>query len=47
MFLKVLEITPTSVLTFRKVPMSHKIINSYNFVPPTTLSGFLYRLLKL
>jgi|GEM_PF-7076424 hypothetical protein len=47
MFLKILEITPTSVLTFRKVPMSHKIINTYNFIPPTTLSGFLYRLLKL
>lgn len=47
MFLKTLEITPTSALTFRRVPMSHKIIGSYNFVPPTTLSGFLYRLLKL
>lgn len=47
MFLKILEITPTSPLTFRKVPLSHKIIDSYEFVPPTTLSGFLYRLLKL
>ncbi len=47
MFLKTLEITPTSALTFRRVPMSHKIIDSYNFVPPTTLSGFLYRLIKL
>lgn len=47
MYLKVLEITPTCPLTFRKVPLSHKRIESYNFIPPTTLSGFLYRLLKL
>ncbi|AFC99944.1 hypothetical protein Mtc_1191 [Methanocella conradii HZ254] len=47
MFLKLIEITPTSVLTFRKVPMSHKKIDTYNFIPPTTLSGYLYRLLKL
>ncbi len=47
MFLKLIEITPTSVLTFRKVPMSHKRIDTYSFIPPTTLSGYLYRLLKL
>lgn len=47
MFLRVIEITPTSSVTFRKVPLSHKIIGSYPFVPPTTLSGFLYRVLKL
>ncbi len=47
MFLKLIEITPTSALTFRKVPMSHKKIDTYSFIPPTTLSGFLYRLLKL
>ena len=47
MFLKAIEITPTSALTFRKVPMSHTTIESYTFIPPTTLSGFLYRLLCL
>lgn len=47
MFLKLIEITPTSALTFRKVPMSHKRIDTYNFIPPTTLSGYLYRVLKL
>jgi hypothetical protein len=47
MFLRIIEVTPTSSVTFRKVPLSHKIIRSYSFVPPTTLSGFLYRILKL
>jgi len=47
MFLKIIEITPTSPVTFRKIPLSHKIISSYSFIPPTTLSGFLYRVLKL
>lgn len=47
MYLKILEVTPTSALTFRKVPMSHKTISSYPFIPPTVLSGYLYRLMKL
>lgn len=47
MFLKILEITPTSAVTFRKVPMSHKTIGSYEFIPPTVLSGFLFRLLRI
>lgn len=47
LYLKELEITPTSALSFRKLPMSHKVISSYSFVPPTVLSGFLYRLIRL
>jgi len=47
LYLKKLEITPTSAVSFRKLPMSHKVISSYSFVPPTVLSGFLYRLIKL
>ncbi len=47
LFLKRLEITPTSALSFRKLPMSHKAISSYSFIPPTVLSGFLYRLIRL
>lgn len=47
LFLKRLEITPTSALSFRKLPMSHKMISSYSFIPPTVLSGFLYRLIRL
>ncbi len=47
MYIKIIEIIPTSALTFRKVPMSHKIISSYSFIPPTVLSGFLYRLIIL
>lgn len=47
LYVKRLEITPTSALSFRKLPMSHKVISSYSFVPPTILSGFLYRLIKL
>lgn len=47
LYLKELEITPTSALSFRKLPMSHKVISSYSFIPPTVLSGFLYRLIRL
>ncbi|MGD6806544.1 MAG: hypothetical protein ACQCN4_06260 [Candidatus Bathyarchaeia archaeon] len=47
LYVKKLAITPTSVLSFRKLPMSHKTIASYSFIPPTVLSGFLYRLIRL
>lgn len=47
LYVKRLQIIPTSAVSFRKLPMSHKVISSYSFVPPTVLSGFLYRLVKL
>lgn len=46
-FLKTIQVTPTSALTVRKVPVSYKTIGSYSFVPPTTFSGFMYRILRL
>ncbi|MBU7036427.1 MAG: hypothetical protein HXS52_00730 [Theionarchaea archaeon] len=46
-FLKTIRVTPTSALTVRKVPVSYKTIASYSFVPPTTFSGFMYRILRL
>jgi len=47
MYLRALEITPTSAVSFRKGLMSHKTIASYPFIPPTVLSGFLFRVLKI
>jgi hypothetical protein len=46
-FLRTVQVTPTSALTMRKVPVSYKTIASYSFVPPTTFSGFMYRILRL
>ena len=40
-------ITPTAVMTFRILPGSILNIATYPFVPPTTLSGFLRRLIML
>ncbi|MEW6365983.1 MAG: hypothetical protein AB1714_15240 [Acidobacteriota bacterium] len=40
-------IRPTGGLTFRRLPGSILHIGSYTFVPPTTLSGFLRRLVMM
>lgn len=47
LFLSVFEVIPTSPLTFRRVPLSHKRIGSYEFVPPTTFSGYLLRIFRI
>jgi hypothetical protein len=39
------QIRPTSALTFRQIPGSILHIATYPFLPPTTMSGFLRRLL--
>jgi hypothetical protein len=38
---------PTAGLTFRRVPFSTLEMLTYPFVPPTTLSGYLDRLIRL
>ena len=38
---------PTGPLTFRRMPSGLLHIMSYPFMPPTTLSGFLARLLRI
>ena len=40
-------IRPTAPLTFRRVPFSTLEMLTYPFVPPTTLSGYLDRLVRL
>jgi hypothetical protein len=42
-----ITIIPTSAMTFRILPGSILNIASYPFVPPTTLSGYLRRLIML
>ncbi|GIK38019.1 MAG: hypothetical protein BroJett011_18520 [Chloroflexota bacterium] len=42
-----LDIHPTAGLTFRRMPSGNLHISTYPFVPPTTLSGWLRRLLLL
>ena len=42
-----LDIRPTGTLTFRRMPSAISHISTYPFVPPTTLSGWLRRLLML
>ncbi len=42
-----LTLRPTGPLTFRKMPSGILHIMSYPFMPPTTMSGFLARLLDL
>lgn len=42
-----LDIRPTGGLTFRRMPSAILHISTYPFVPPTTLSGWLRRLLLL
>lgn len=42
-----LDIRPTGGLTFRRMPSSIVHISTYPFVPPTTLSGWLRRLMML
>ncbi len=42
-----LDIRPTAGLTFRRMPSSILHISSYPFLPPTTMSGWLRRLLLL
>lgn len=42
-----LELVPTGPLTFRQMPSGILHIMSYPFMPPTTMSGFLKRLLLL
>jgi hypothetical protein len=41
-----LRLCPTSGLTFRRVPFSTLEMLTYPFVPPTTLSGFVERLIR-
>lgn len=41
-----LRLRPTSGLTFRRVPFSTLEMLTYPFVPPTTLSGFVERLVR-
>lgn len=41
-----LRLRPTSGLTFRRVPFSTLEMLTYPFVPPTTLSGFVERLIR-
>jgi hypothetical protein len=47
MYLLTLDIRPTAALTFRILPGSILDITTYPFVPPTTLSGFLRRLVMV
>ncbi len=42
-----LDIRPTSGLTFRRLPSAILHISTYPFLPPTTMSGWLRRLLML
>jgi hypothetical protein len=42
-----LELVPTGPLTFRQMPAGILHIMSYPFMPPTTMSGFLNRLLQI
>src|SRR5215471_11412971 len=42
-----LRLRPTSGLTFRRVPFSTLEMLTYPFVPPTALSGYLDRLVRL
>lgn len=42
-----LEIRPTGGLTFRRMPSAILHISSYPFLPPTTMSGWLRRLIML
>ncbi|AFZ54739.1 hypothetical protein [Cyanobacterium aponinum] len=42
-----ISIAPTSAMTFRILPSSILNIATYPFVPPTTLSGYLRRLVML
>lgn len=42
-----LDIRPTGGLTFRRMPSAILHISSYPFLPPTTMSGWLRRLLML
>ncbi len=42
-----LTLRPTAPLTFRRVPFSTLEMLTYPFVPPTTLSGYVDRLLRL
>lgn len=47
MFAVRIVLRPTGALTFRRVPFSTIEMLSYPFVPPTALSGYLDRLLRL
>lgn len=42
-----LTIVPTGALTFRRIPFSTVHMTTYPFVPPTTFSGYLERLIRL
>ena len=42
-----LDIHPTGGLTFRRMPSAILHISTYPFLPPTTMSGWLRRLLML
>jgi CRISPR-associated Cas5-like protein len=42
-----ITLRPTALLTFRRVPFSTLEMLTYPFVPPTTLSGYLERVLRL
>lgn len=42
-----IRLRPTAALTFRRVPFSTVEMLTYPFVPPTTLSGYLDRVLRL
>ena len=42
-----ITIRPTAPLTFRRIPFSTLEMLTYPFVPPTTLSGYLDRLVRL
>ena len=42
-----LDIRPTCALTFRRMPSAILHISTYPFLPPTTMSGWLRRLLML
>jgi CRISPR-associated Cas5-like protein len=42
-----ITLRPTALLTFRRVPFSTLEMLTYPFVPPTTLSGYLARVLRL
>jgi CRISPR/Cas system-associated protein Cas5 (RAMP superfamily) len=42
-----LDIRPTGGLTFRRMPSSILHISTYPFLPPSTMSGYLRRLLML
>ena len=47
MFALSLDIRPTSGLTFRRLPSGILHISTYPFLPPTTMSGWLRRLLLM